>query len=268
MANDAVLSLSDVTVRYGATVAVNALCLEVAAGEIFGLLGPNGSGKSTTLSAIAGSLPLDTGSICVAGLQVSEQPLAYRRRLGLVPQELAFYEDLSGTANLHFFGRLYGLSGRDLRRRVDEALAMVRLTADAGRPARTYSGGMQRRLNLACALLHRPTLLLLDEPTVGLDLDSRDSVFASLRDLRRQGTALVFTTHHLEEVELLCDRIGVMDRGRPIALGTLPELAALTVDATLRVARLATLRVASTIRPTSNLEAVFRGLTGRSLCQP
>jgi ABC-2 type transport system ATP-binding protein len=143
-----------------------------------------------------------------------------------VPQELALYEDLSGRDNLLFFGRLYGLSGRELRRRVDEALSFVRLVEQADRPARTYSGGMQRRLNLACALLHHPDLLLLDEPTVGLDVQSRDAIFGSLRTLRDAGRALVFTTHHLAEAELLCDRLGIMDHGRLLAMGTLEELCA------------------------------------------
>lgn len=226
MAKDSVLTLQDLTVCYGTTRAVDGLCLEVRRGEIFGLLGPNGSGKSTTLAAISGTLTINAGSIHVCGVHPGRQPLLYRCQLGLVPQELAIYEDLSAEDNLLFFGRLYGLGGRELRRRVAEALVFVHLTEQARRPARTYSGGMQRRLNLACALLHHPPLLLLDEPTVGLDIQSRDSIFASLRALRQQGTALVFTTHHMAEAEALCDRIGIMDQGRLIAVGTLPDLLA------------------------------------------
>jgi ABC-2 type transport system ATP-binding protein len=180
---------------------VDALCLEVAGGEIFGLLGPNGCGKSTTLSAVAGARTPDAGVIRVAGLRERDDPVGYRRRLGLVPQELAFYEDLSASENLTFFGRLYGLGGRVLRRRVEAALELVRLGGQARCSPRTFSGGMQRRLNLACALLHKPLLLLLDEPTVGLDVQSREAVFAALRELRDEGCAVVFTTHHLAEAE-------------------------------------------------------------------
>jgi ABC-2 type transport system ATP-binding protein len=226
MAETAVLSLRDVTIRYGAAVAVDALCLELARGEVFGLLGPNGSGKSSTLAAVAGTLAPAAGEIRVLGVREPDSPLAYRQHVGVVPQELAFFEELTPEANLLFFGRLYGLRGAGLRERVADALEFVRLTEQARRPARTLSGGMQRRLNLACALLHEPPLLLLDEPTVGLDVRSRDAIFASLRLLRDRGRALLLTTHHLEEAEEWCDRIGIMDRGRLIAAGTLRELCA------------------------------------------
>jgi ABC-2 type transport system ATP-binding protein len=218
------LSLRQVTIRYGDAVAVESLSLEVSAGEVFGLLGPNGSGKSSTLGAIAGDVPLASGEVRVRGLSLCEDPLAYRRQLGLVPQELAFYEELSARDNLLFFGRLYGLRGGELRERVAGALEFVQLAPQADRPAHTYSGGMQRRLNLACALLHRPSLLLLDEPTVGLDIQSREAIFASLRRLRDLGTALVFTTHHLAEAEQLCDRVGIVDRGKLLAAGSVADL--------------------------------------------
>jgi ABC-2 type transport system ATP-binding protein len=231
------LSLEHVTVRYGARVAVRDLSLRVAPGEVFGLLGPNGCGKSTTLAVVAGERPPDEGQVCFDGRPIADDPLGYRRRLGLVPQELALFDELTAEQNLAFFGRLYGLAGALLRDRLDEALAFVRLTEHARRPARTFSGGMQRRLNLACALLHRPRLLLLDEPTVGLDIQSREAIFACLRELREGGAAMVFTTHHLDEVEQLCDRVGVMENGRLIASGP-PER-----------------------------EGVLLALTGRSLCE-
>lgn len=214
MADPCILSVRDVTVHIGQTLIVQGLSLDVAAGEVFGLLGPNGSGKSTTLAAIAGQRRLSSGSIRVSGLCPRTQSLEYRRRLGLVPQELAFYEDLSAWDNLLFFGKLYGLTGTTLRQRAREVLDLVCLTEQADRPARTCSGGMQRRLNLACGLLHRPALLLLDEPTVGLDLHAREAILDCLRRLRDQGTALIYTTHRLDEVEPLCDRIGNMDQGR------------------------------------------------------
>jgi ABC-2 type transport system ATP-binding protein len=246
MASRSVLSLRELTVHCGTTVAVDRLTLDVRPGEVLGLLGPNGSGKSTTLSAVAGLRTPSAGTIEVLGLRERQQPLAYRRRIGLVPQEPALCEEFTGRDNLLFFGRLYGLTGSELRRRVADALELVCLTEQAQRPARTYSGGMQRRLNLACALLHRPPLLLLDEPTAGLDLQSREVIFANLRQLRQQGCAIVFTTHHLGEVEQLCDSVGILDRGRLIALDTLQELCC---PVTTQV---------------TTLERVYLGLTGRS----
>jgi ABC-2 type transport system ATP-binding protein len=286
MADETVLSLRDVTIRYGAAVAVDALCLEVARGEVFGLLGPNGSGKSSTLAAVAGTLAPAAGEIRVLGVREPDNPLAYRQHVGVVPQELAFFEELTPEANLLFFGRLYGLRGADLRDRVAHALEFVRLTEQARRPARTLSGGMQRRLNLACALLHEPPLLLLDEPTVGLDVRARDAIFASLRLLRDRGRALLFTTHHLEEAEELCDRIGIMDRGRLIAAGTLRELCAGWPPGPFgpsppaenssckgRAAEVEVWGVGPGVRPEGarrgpGLERVFLQLTGRSRSEP
>ncbi len=229
MTNRTVLSLQDVTVRYGPSVVVDSLNLEVDRGEVLGLLGPNGSGKSSTLAAIAGSVPLAGGRILIMGVREAGQPLRYRRLLGLVPQELAFYEDLSTQDNLLFFGRLYGLRGRELRLRVAREIEAVHLTEHARSPARTLSGGMSRRLNLACALLHEPPLLLLDEPTSGLDHSARAALFTRLRALRARGCALVYTTHHPEEVEALCDRLALLDRGHLVAEGTPEELSGASV---------------------------------------
>jgi ABC-2 type transport system ATP-binding protein len=161
--------------------------------------------------------------IRIAGVEERADALAYRRLVGLVPQELALYEELTAEDNLLFFGRLYGLRGRDLRRHAGVALDFVRLADRARHRVRTLSGGMQRRLNLACALLHEPPLLLLDEPTVGIDPQSRAAIFASLRQLRDRGTSVIFATHHLAEAEQLCDRVGIMDRGRLVALRKLDE---------------------------------------------
>lgn len=257
----AVLAIDDLTIRYATTAAVERLSLTVHAGEVFGLLGPNGCGKSSTLGAVVGTVAIAAGTIRVAGHDLRRQPDAYRQAIGLVPQELALFDELTAEQNLRFFGRLYGLGGAELRRRVAEVLAFVRLLAQAGRSPRTFSGGMQRRLNLACALLHRPRLLLLDEPTVGLDIQSRDAIFATLRDLRDRGTAMVFTTHHLEEAEQLCDRIGILDAGRLAALGTLAELDA-------RLSDMARWRLDGTPVPArrgGRLERVFLELTGRRL---
>ncbi len=256
------LALRDVTLCYDGVPAVESLSLHVRRGELFGLLGPNGSGKSTTLSAIVAALRPAAGEILVAGRRERDDPQAYRRSIGLVPQELALYEELSGEQNVAFFGRLYGLSGRALRQRVAAVLEFVQLIEQARRPVRALSGGMQRRLNLACALVHEPALLLLDEPTVGLDIAARDAIFASLRRLGAAGTAVVFTTHHLGEAELLCDRLGIMDRGRLIAEGTVAELcaacaAAPDLDAGPRWRPHGPHRLAG-------LERAFLELTGRS----
>jgi ABC-2 type transport system ATP-binding protein len=258
-----ILSLNDVTLCHGSVVAVDSLCLRVHRGEVFGLLGPNGSGKSTTLAAVVGALSPLTGAVRVAGRREADDPLAYRCSIGLVPQELALFDDLSALQNVSFFGRLYGLRGPALRRRVAEVLDFVRLADQGHKPARALSGGMQRRLNLACALVHEPPLLLLDEPTVGLDIQSRDAIFASLQQLCAGGTAIVFTTHHLEEAELLCDRVGILDRGHLVAEGTVAELCALFAAEAGARWRLDGPHTTSASRP-ARLERVFVEVTGRS----
>jgi ABC-2 type transport system ATP-binding protein len=236
---------------YSDAVAVRGLSLGVAAGEVYGLLGPNGSGKSSTLSAIAGTLLPRAGRITVQGTTHASDPVAYLSRIGSVPQEIALYEEMTPGENLSFFGRLYGLRGRERVLRVAEALEFVHLTEHADRLTSALSGGMQRRLNLACALLHRPRLLLLDEPTVGLDVAARELIFDSLRALQRKGCAILLTTHHLEEVEQLCDRVGLMNRGHLVAEGTPGELASGLPPSP-----------AASARP--RLEQVYLHLTGRS----
>jgi ABC-2 type transport system ATP-binding protein len=223
---DVVLTLEGVTLRYGERVAVENLHLQVRSGQVVGLLGANGSGKSSTLSACAGLLVPAQGTIHLEGRCSRRDSLAYRRALGYVPQELALYEEMTGRENLSFFGKLYGLRGRDLQRRVLECLHFVRLADRAGDRVGTYSGGMQRRLNLACALMHRPSLLLLDEPTVGLDIASREAIFDCLTLVREAGCAILYTTHHLDEAEALCDRLAILRQGQLIAEGTLVELLA------------------------------------------
>jgi ABC-2 type transport system ATP-binding protein len=233
MSQPSVLSIRDVSLQYGNFVAVRGLSLDVRHGEIFGLLGPNGYGKSSTLSAIVGAVTPAKGEIRISGLAERDDPMEYRRRLGLVPQDLALYEDLSVRENLLFFGHLYGLSSRLLQKRSAEALDFVQLNERSRQAVRLLSGGMQRRLNLACALLHEPDLILLDEPTVGLDIASRDAIFDNLRSLRNRGRAIIITTHHLEEAEALCDRVAIMDCGKLIGLGSLDKLWAERNDAIL-----------------------------------
>jgi len=218
------LHLEHVSVRYGPTLAVDDLSVEVRRGEIVGLLGPNGSGKSTSLAVAAGVLEPFAGTATACGTRREDDPTAYAMHIGLVPQEPALYDELTAEANLTYFGRLYGLCGYDLRCRVGTVLERVRMDDRAGQRVGTLSGGLKQRLNLACALLHDPPLLLLDEPTAALDPASRDALFADLHRLRDAGHAVLLTTHHLDEAETGCDRIVVLDRGRVIASGKPSEL--------------------------------------------
>jgi ABC-2 type transport system ATP-binding protein len=223
---DAVLELASVTKRYGRRTAVNGLSLKVNRGETFGLLGPNGAGKTTTISLICGLLGADEGDVRVGGHFMKREPILGRRVLGFVPQEIALYPILSARENLLFWGKLYGLSGELLRRRVDEALDVVGL-ADRGRDRVShYSGGMKRRLNIASGLLHHPQVLLLDEPTVGVDPQSRNHILETVKGLARNGMTVIYTSHYMEEVEYLCTRALIMDEGRGIAQGTMAELRA------------------------------------------
>jgi ABC-2 type transport system ATP-binding protein len=210
--------------RYGERVAVNGISLRVNAGEILGLLGPNGAGKSTTIGMITGLVTADAGSVSVGGATLAQDPLAFKRRIGLVPQDLALYEQLGALANLELFGALYGVGGVRLRERSRAALALVGLADRARDKPETFSGGMKRRLNIAAALVHDPDVLLLDEPTAGVDPQSRNAIFENLEALRRQGKAIVYTTHYMEEVERLADHIIIIDHGQVAAAGTLAQL--------------------------------------------
>jgi ABC-2 type transport system ATP-binding protein len=212
--------------KYGDKTAVDGISFAVAAGEIYGLLGPNGAGKTTTLSMIAGLLAPDSGRITLDGVDLAAEPIRCKRLLGVVPQEVALYEELSALENLRFWGGLYGLRGRALGEAVERALARVELAGRARDPVKTYSGGMKRRLNLALGLVHSPRAVLLDEVTVGIDPQARASILDVVREAAGAGTAVLYTTHYLEEAERLCDRIGIVDHGRLLAEGTLDELKA------------------------------------------
>ncbi len=213
------IEVQDLVKKYGATVAVDHLSFRVERGELFGLLGPNGAGKTTTISVLATLLPADGGRAVVAGCDVARDAQAVRERIGVVPQEIALYEDLSARDNLHFWGRLYGLRGRELTRRTEEMLEAVQLAEHARQRVGSFSGGMKRRLNLAAGLMHGPQVLFLDEPTVGIDAQARSRILEMIRRLNAEGLTILYTTHYLEEAEQLCDRIGVIDRGQLAALG-------------------------------------------------
>ena len=218
------LTLDHVTKRYGALTALNDVSLRIEAGEFFGLLGPNGAGKSTLMSLVAGLRAPDAGTLTLDGAPLTARDSATRVALGLVPQNIALYDDLNAEQNLKIFGELYGLRGADLRTRIAEALEAVQLTDRRRDPVKTFSGGMQRRLNLVAALLHRPKLLLCDEPTVGIDPQSRNAIFEYLERLNRDGLTIIYSTHYMEEATRLCSRIGIIDHGKIHALGTFDEL--------------------------------------------
>jgi ABC-2 type transport system ATP-binding protein len=221
-----VLECKDLRKRFKERLAVDGVGFEVAPGETYGLLGPNGAGKTTTISMICGLLRRDGGEVTVAGASLDRDPGQVKAAIGYVPQDVALYPDLSGLENLRFWGRMYGLAGRELEERVGATLEVVGLAERAGDKVAAYSGGMQRRLNIAAGLLHRPRLLVLDEPTAGVDPQSRNAILAQVEALGGEGVAVLYTTHYMEEAERLCDRVGIIDQGRLVAEGTRRELVA------------------------------------------
>jgi ABC-2 type transport system ATP-binding protein len=220
------LQVEALTKKFGDKTAVDGVSFHVDGGEIYGLLGPNGAGKTTTLSMLSGLLAPDAGRITFAGIDLAAEPLRCKGMLGVVPQEVAVYEDLSALENVRFWGSLYGLSGKALSAAADRVLQQVELAGRARDAVKTYSGGMKRRLNLALGLIHEPRALLLDEVTVGIDPQARASILDVVRAVANAGTAVIYTTHYLEEAERLCDRIGIVDHGKILAEGTLDELKA------------------------------------------
>jgi linearmycin/streptolysin S transport system ATP-binding protein len=243
------LDIKNLRKTFGALVAVDDVSFSLHPGQLVGLLGPNGAGKTTTVSMIAGLVRPDRGEVLIEGHRLAGDTDPAKRRIGLVPQDLALYDELSARANLRFFGALYSLTGRALDQAIGSALDLVGLADRAGDLVKTFSGGMKRRLNLAAGLLHDPDILLLDEPTVGVDPQSRNAIFDNLETLRRRGKALIYTTHYMEEVERLADRIVVIDHGKVIAEDTLGGLQTRYAAAGGK----------------ATLESVFLTLTGRSL---
>jgi linearmycin/streptolysin S transport system ATP-binding protein len=212
---------------YGDLTAVDGVSFEAEPGAIFGLLGPNGAGKSTTIGCLSGLLEPTAGHVSINDHDVVRDGRAARTDLGVVPQELAVYEDVSAAENLSYWGAAYGLRGADLKQRVRDVLELTALLDRAREPVKNFSGGMKRRLNFGCGIVHRPKVLLLDEPTVGVDPQSRVSLLDLVREQARQGACVLYTTHYMEEAQSLCKRIGIIDHGKLIALGTLEELRAM-----------------------------------------
>ena len=244
------LEIKHLRKSFGSLVAVDDVSFALARGQLIGLLGPNGAGKTTTVSIIAGLIRPERGEVLIGGTRLTGDTDPKKRKIGLVPQDLALYDELPARANLRFFGALYGLTGTALDQAITAALELVGLADRVKDRVKTYSGGMKRRLNLAAGLLHNPDILLLDEPTVGVDPQSRNAIFENLESLKARGKALLYTTHYMEEVERLADRIIIMDHGKLIAEDSLAGLQA---------------RVETTSGEKATLENVFLTLTGRRL---
>ncbi|MFO7777026.1 MAG: ABC transporter ATP-binding protein [Nitriliruptoraceae bacterium] len=221
---DAVLRCSGLRKAFGEIQAVADVSFDIAPGETYGLLGPNGAGKTTSISMIAGLLAPDAGEISVLGTRMTPRALSAKAAVGLVPQDLAIYPDLTGRENLHFFGRLQGMGSRQVQARTDEVLEVIGLSDRADDRAGEFSGGMKRRLNIGIGLLHHPKLLILDEPTVGVDPQSRNAILESVEALATEGLAVLYTTHYMEEAERLCRRIAIVDQGHVVAEGTRRDL--------------------------------------------
>jgi ABC-2 type transport system ATP-binding protein len=245
---DPIIQLTDLskTYRDAGQPAISGLCLAVEKGEIFGLLGPNGAGKTTTISIMAGLIRPDNGEVTIAGHNLKTSPKQIRQVLGVVPQDIALYPSLTAEENLSYFGRLYGLDKKTLQERIATGLARLGLDKHAYKRVFTYSGGMKRRLNLLAGIIHKPAILILDEPTVGIDVHSRKVILDLLHEINAQGTTLFYTSHYLEEAQRLCTRIAIIDYGKIIVQGSPSEIIAATQQA-------------------SSLEDVFLRLTGHEV---
>ncbi|MDF2614026.1 MAG: ABC-type multidrug transport system, ATPase component [Clostridia bacterium] len=244
-----ILKLDGITKKYDQNTVVDHISLEIKQGEIFGLLGPNGAGKSTTINMICSMIKQSAGDISLFGQDNRKGISEVKHKLGLVPQEIAVHENLKAWENIEFFAGLYGIKGKALKKAIDEALDFVGLTENKNGYVKTFSGGMKRRLNIACAIAHHPELMIFDEPTVAIDPQSRNFILEKIRAMNRAGATIIYTSHYMEEVEVLCDRIAIMDKGKVIALGTKEELVSLVAPEGSDM----------------SLEEVFLKLTGKNL---
>lgn len=224
------LELNGLVKRFGQIIAVDNVDLSVQEGEIFGLLGPNGAGKSTTINVICGLLRPDSGSLSLFGKNPLKNEHFAKTQIGIVPQDIAVYNDLTAYENISFFAGLYGIKGKALHENTLEALEFVGLTDYQKRLPKSFSGGMKRRLNIACAIAHKPKLIIMDEPTVGIDPQSRNHILQSVKELNRRGSTIIYTSHYMEEIEEVCSRIAIMDHGKVIAEGTSNELKSMVSD--------------------------------------
>lgn len=218
------IKIENLVKKYDKSIVVKSVNLDIKKGEIFGLLGPNGAGKTTTISMLSGLLKPNSGRILVDGHDVVKDSMSAKKIIGLVPQDIALYTALTAEENLYFFGRMYDLSGKLLRKRVSEVLEIAGLEDRKKEKIKNYSGGMKRRINIAAAILHKPEILIMDEPTVGIDPQSRNHILESVKEFNKRGMTIIYTSHYMEEVEYLCSRIGIMDNGKIIALGDKEEL--------------------------------------------
>ena len=219
-----ILEVKDLVKKYGDFTAVNNVSFDIKEGEIFSLLGPNGAGKTTTISVLSTLFTPTSGDAIICGHSVKQDPMAVRNAIGVVPQDLALYEDLTARENLSFWGQMYGLSGKELNTRIEQVLEQIGLTDKAKQRIKTYSGGMKRRVNIGVGLLHKPRMLFMDEPTVGIDPQSRRAILDSVKELNRNGMTVLYTTHYMEEAQELSNRVGIIDHGKLIAFGTQAEL--------------------------------------------
>ncbi|NBJ16698.1 MAG: ABC transporter ATP-binding protein [Dehalobacter sp. 4CP] len=226
-----ILVMENVTKKFGDVIAVDNMNVSIAEGEIFGLLGPNGAGKSTAINMIIGLLSIDKGTISILNKDTKKNKTFSKKNTGIVPQDIAIYEDLTALENVKFFAGLYGLRGAEMNKAAAEALEFTGLSDKANSYPKSFSGGMKRRLNIACAIAHKPKLMIMDEPTVGIDPQSRNHILQSVKILNQMGCTMIYTSHYMEEVEEICSKIAIMDHGKVIALGSKEELKALLTDA-------------------------------------
>ena len=227
------IEVKNITKRFNDKLAVDNVSLEIERGEIFGLLGPNGAGKSTLISTMIGLLKADSGEVLVNGYSINKEPLKVKEQIGLVPQEIALYEKLSAKENLEFWGAMYGLKGRLLKQRMDEAIELAGLQDSYKMVVKKYSGGMKRRLNIACAVLHHPKILIMDEPTVGIDPQSRNHIFEFTKNINKENdTTVIYTSHYMEEIEALCNNLFILDLGKEVAKGSKAEVKRMVTDLT------------------------------------